>query len=130
VQGGVRWFPDENADVFFVTLNKTERHYSPTTMYADRAITEVLFQWESQSTTPADSPVGQRYIHHVERGSTVHLFLRESKEADGDLGAPPYLYAGPMTYVEHTGDRPMRIIWKLSRPLPADVFHAARVVAA
>ncbi|HEY0534716.1 MAG TPA: DUF3427 domain-containing protein [Actinoplanes sp.] len=130
VQGGVRWFPDENADVFFVTLNKTERHYSPTTMYADRAITETLFQWESQGATPADSPVGQRYIHHAERGSTVHLFLRESKEADGDLGAPPYLYAGPMTYVEHTGDRPMRIIWELSWPLPADVFHAARVAAA
>jgi hypothetical protein len=60
----------------------------------------------------------------------VHLFLRESKEADADLGVPPYLYVGPMTYVEHTGDRPMRIIWELSRPLPADTFHAARVAAA
>jgi hypothetical protein len=99
-------------------------------MYADRAITESLFQWESQSTTRTDSPTGQRYIHHAERGSSVHLFLRESKEADGDLGAPPYLYAGPMTYVEHTGDRPMRIMWELAGPLPADMFHAARVAAA
>jgi len=130
VREGVKWLPDERADIFFVTLNKTEQHYSPTTMYADRAITETLFQWESQSTTRTESPTGQRYLRHAEQGSTVHLFLRESKEADGDLGAPPYLYAGLMTYVEHTGDRPMRIIWKLSRPLPADVFHAARVAAA
>jgi hypothetical protein len=126
---GVKWVPDEAADLFFVTLTKTERHYSPTTMYADRAITPQLFQWESQSTTSTASPTGQRYVHHVERGSTVQLFARDTKEADGDLGAPPYLYAGPMTYLRHSGDRPMRILWKLTHPLPADTFHSARVAA-
>ena len=126
---GVKWFADDRADVFFVTLHKTEGHYSPTTMYADRAISPTIFQWESQSTTSADSPTGQRYIHHRERGSTVHLFLRASKIADGDLGAPPYLYAGTMTYVSHTGDRPMRITWNLHHPLPADIFHSAAVAA-
>jgi hypothetical protein len=35
-----------------------------------------------------------------------------------------------MAYVEHTGERPRRIVWRLDRPLPADVFHAARVAAA
>jgi hypothetical protein len=98
-------------------------------MYQDRAITPSVFQWESQSTTSTASPTGQRYVNHASRGSSVHLFLRESKEADGDLGAPPYLYAGPMTYVQHSGDRPMRIRWRLTHPLPADVFHAARVAA-
>ncbi len=129
VRQGVKWADDDSADVFFVTLRKTEKHYSPTTMYQDRAITPSLFQWESQSMTAAGSPTGQRYIHHAERSSTVHLFIRESKEADGDLGAPPYLYAGPATYVSHTGDRPLRIIWRLAHELPADVFHAARVAA-
>ena len=56
--------------------------------------------------------------------------VRETKEPDGDLGAPPYLYAGPMTYQRHSGDRPMRILWHLDHPLPADIFHAARVAAA
>jgi superfamily II DNA or RNA helicase len=130
VRQGVRWVEDELADVFFVTLHKTEEHYSPTTMYQDRAVTPSLFQWESQSTTSEASPTGQRYIHHRERGSTVHLFIRETKEADGDMGAPPYLYAGPAAYVRHSGDRPMRILWTLNFELPADVFHAARVVAA
>ncbi|HEX6967438.1 MAG TPA: DUF3427 domain-containing protein [Micromonosporaceae bacterium] len=129
VREGVKWVEAERADLFFVTLVKTERHYSPTTMYQDRAVTPELFQWESQSTTGSASPTGQRYIHHAERGSTVHLFLRESREPDGDLGAPPYLYAGTMTYQRHTGDRPMRILWRLHHPLPADVFHAARVAA-
>ena len=126
---GVKWVEGERADLFFVTLTKTEQHYSATTMYQDRAITPSLFQWESQSTTSTQSPTGQRYVHHAERGSSVHLFVRESKESDGDLGAPPYLYAGPMTYVSHTGDRPMRVRWHLENPLPADIFHAAQVAA-
>ena len=127
---GVKWLESEQADIFFVTLVKSEQHYSPTTMYADRAITETLFQWESQSTTSSVSPTGQRYLNHAKRGSTVHLFVRETKVADRDLGVPPYLYAGPMTYQEHSGDRPMRIIWRLQHPLPADIYAAARAVAA
>jgi superfamily II DNA or RNA helicase len=124
---GVRWVPGDQADVFFVTLVKSEAHFSPTTMYADHAISPTVFQWESQSTTAERSPTGQRYINHREMGSSVHLFVRETKTADGTLGTPPYLYAGPMSYVSHTGERPMRILWRLEHALPADVFHAAKV---
>lgn len=127
---GVKWLPDEQADIFFVTLVKSEQHYSPTTMYADRAITETLFQWESQSTTTSASATGQRYIHHEKQGSTVHLFVRETKVAEGNMGVPAYLYAGPMRYREHSGERPMRIIWELAHPLPADMYSAARAIAA
>ncbi|MEQ9336485.1 MAG: DUF3427 domain-containing protein [Miltoncostaeaceae bacterium] len=126
VREGVKWLPDEDADILFVTLDKTADHYSPTTMYEDRALTPDLFQWESQSTTSADSPTGRRYRDHVAGGSGVHLFVRRvKKEADGTT--PPYLYAGPATYREHTGSRPMRILWELRHPLPADVFQQARV---
>jgi hypothetical protein len=124
---GVKWIPEQNSDVFWFNLRKTEKHFSPTTMYADRALSPSLLQWESQNSTSATSPTGQRYITHREGGTSIHLFFRDSKEADGDLGAPPYLYAGRATYVEHTGDRPMRIVWRLEHELPADVFHDARV---
>ncbi|MEV4820527.1 DUF3427 domain-containing protein [Micromonospora sp. NPDC049274] len=124
---GVKWLPDAQADLFFVTLVKSEAHYSPTTMYADRAVTDTLFQWESQSTTSAASATGQRYRTG---GSAVHLFVRETRVPDRDLGAPPYLYAGTMTYESHTGDRPMRILWRLHHPLPADVYATARTIAA
>ncbi|MBO4208346.1 DUF3427 domain-containing protein [Micromonospora echinofusca] len=127
---GVKWLPDEQADLFFVTLVKSDRHYSPSTRYADRAVSAEVFQWESQSTTSTRSATGQRYVQHAARGSTVHLFVRETKVADGILGAPPYLYAGPMTYLSHTGDRPMRIRWRLAHPLPADLLAVARTVAA
>jgi hypothetical protein len=119
---GVRWMPEEQADIFFVTINKTEEHFSPQTMYSDRAISPTEFQWESQHLTRQASETGQRYIHHAERGSSVHLFIREHK---GD----PFTYAGPMTYNSHEGERPMRIRWRLAHELPADVFHYAKVTA-
>ncbi|MEO5876783.1 MAG: DUF3427 domain-containing protein [Streptosporangiaceae bacterium] len=121
---GIRWVEEEQADLFMVTINKTGKGFKPTTMYNDRAITPTLFQWETQSDAREASRDGQRYIHHIERGSTVHLFLRETK-----AGVPPYLYAGPMNYREHEGQQPMRILWDLAYPLPADVFHYAKVTA-
>ena len=125
---GVRYVPAERSDLLLVTLNKTEEHFSPTTMYRDRAITPRLFQWESQSTTSLSSPTAQRYLHHDREGSSVHLFVRETK--DSVLGiAAPYLYAGPAHYVSHLNERPIEIRWALERDLPADVFHAARAVA-
>lgn len=127
VRQGVKWVEDEAADLLFVTLRKTEKHYSPSTMYQDRAISPSLFQWESQSTTSSASPTGQRYATHREHQSTVHLFIRDTKESDGDTGAPPYMYGGPANYVNHSGDRPMRVLWKLEYELPDDTFHAARV---
>jgi len=72
----------------------------------------------------AASPTGQRYIHHREEGSTVHLFLRKTKTTETG-GTPPFLYAGPMTYESHTGERPMRILWRLEHELPASVLEFA-----
>nr|WP_243707586.1 hypothetical protein [Micromonospora sp. KC606] len=56
--------------------------------------------------------------------------MRETRIPDRDLGAPAHLYAGPMTYRKHSGDRPMRIVWELAYPLPADLYAAARAIAA
>ncbi len=125
---GVRWVPGDQADVFFVTLQKTEEQFSATTMYADRPLSPTLFQWESQSTTAETSPTGQRYVNHRQQGSSVHLFLRETKTTETG-GTPPFLYAGPMTYESHTGERPMRILWRMEHELPASVLEVASTMA-
>jgi superfamily II DNA or RNA helicase/HKD family nuclease len=120
--------PPTNTDYFFITLEKSEKYYSPTTRYRDYAIAPDLFHWESQSQTREGSPTGQRYIHHVERGSRVMLLVRPSnKDAWGRT--PPFTFLGPATYVSHTGERPMAIVWRLHRPMPLDVFKLARVAA-
>jgi hypothetical protein len=107
-----------------VTLRKTEEHFSATTMYADRPLSPTLFQWESQSTTAETSPTRQRYVNHRAQGSTVHLFIRETKMTESG-GTPPFMYAGPMTYQSHAGERPMRILWELEHELPPSVLELA-----
>ena len=119
VREGVKWLPDQKLDVFFVTLNKADKDYSPTTMYNDYSINEWLFHWQSQSTTAAESPTGQRYIHHKERGSKVLLFVREFKADRITNGAEAYTFLGTANYVKHDGSRPMNITWKLDAPIPA-----------
>lgn len=119
VREGVKWLPEKGLDVFFVTLNKSDKDYSPTTMYNDYSISETLFHWQSQSTTAADSPTGQRYIHHREQRSRVLLFVREFKTDKLSGGAGAYTYLGTACYVSHEGSRPMNITWKLDYPIPA-----------
>ena len=103
-------------DVFFITLKKSERLFSPTTRYNDYAISPQEFQWESQSLTREASATGQRYIHHAERGSRVLLFVREENKW-GEVTLP-FLCPGFAEYVSHEGERPMAIRWRLQRAIP------------
>jgi hypothetical protein len=127
-QGGVLWLPDARADAFFVDLRKAERDYSPSTMYRDYAINRTLFHWESQSRQTPEQPTVQRYINHQSEGTRVLLFVRESKRSA--LGTQPFYFLGPVSYVEHRGERPVSFTWRLPRPMPEELFEVARSVAA
>ena len=124
---GVLFVEELPADVFFITLDKTEGDYSPSTMYEDYAISENLFHWQSQSTTSAESRTGQRYINHRARGSHVLVLVRESKRTNGL--ACPYTFLGPASYVSSDGSRPMSIIWRLHNRLPARLLRRVRRLA-
>jgi hypothetical protein len=119
VREGVKWLPEKQLDVFFVTLNKSDKDYSPTTMYNDYSINETLFHWQSQSTTAENSSTGQRYINHRKHGSKVLLFVREFKSDRITGGAAAYTFLGTANYVKHSGSRPMNITWHLDYPIPA-----------
>lgn len=118
VREGVKWLPEKKIDVFFITLNKSDKDYSPTTMYNDYSINETLFHWQSQSTTNAEGKVGQRYINHRKLGSKVLLFVREFKN-DIYGNTAPYTYLGMANYVTHNGSRPMNVTWRLDKAIPA-----------
>ena len=117
VREGVKWLPEKKVDVLFVTLNKSDKDYSPTTMYKDYSINDILFHWQSQSTTTDTASVGQRYINHRAMGTKLLLFVREFR--NDIAGTAPYTYLGTVNYVKHTGSRPMNITWKLDNPIPA-----------
>ena len=118
VRQGVLWIESKKTDIFFITLNKSDKDYSPTTMYEDYSINDELFHWQSQSTTGEDSPTGKRYRNHVKEGSRVVLFVREFKN-DKYGKTMPYTFLGTAEYVSHTGSKPMNVIWKLDKKIPA-----------
>ncbi|SEA76099.1 Superfamily II DNA or RNA helicase [Oribacterium sp. KHPX15] len=125
VREGVKWLPDKKIDVLFVTLNKSDKDYSPTTMYNDYSISETMFHWQSQSTTSASSPTGQRYINHRAQGSKVLLCVREDKK-DSWGNASPYSVLGFVDYVKHEGSNPMNVVWRLTDEIPAKYIRKTR----
>lgn len=56
------------------------------------------------------------------------LCVRERKRFE--LGTQPFYFLGPVEYVEHHGERPVTFSWRLSHPMPEDLFEIARSVAA
>ena len=118
---GVLWDEASQTDLLFITLRKSEALFSPSTRYRDLALGPSLFHWESQSTTTAASPTGQRYIHHEARGSRVLLFVREHRRQDGrpSGNTEPFRCLGFVSYAGHEGERPMAIRWRLEREIPA-----------
>ncbi len=127
-QGGVLWNKETQTDLLFVTLEKSDRDYSPTTRYADYPISPTLFHWESQNTASPDTPTGRRYIEQPDRGTNVVLFVRERKR-DGRGETLPYHCLGRAHYRSHESERPMKILWELERPMPGWLYQAGKVVA-
>ncbi|MBP1925270.1 superfamily II DNA or RNA helicase [Sedimentibacter acidaminivorans] len=113
---GVLYLKDKKTDMFFITLNKSEKDYSETTMYDDYAIDDKYFHWQSQSGTSDTSPTGQRYINHESMGSKVVLFVREKKKVNGIT--EPYYCLGTARFVSYEGSKPMSIVWKLDNKMP------------
>jgi len=122
-QEGVLYLKEAGLDVFFVTLNKSDKDYSPSTMYRDYAINEEQFHWQSQSNTRIESATGQRYINQPHNGNQVLIFVREYKKL-GTMTAP-YTCLGLADYVSHYGSAPISIVWKMRQPMPGFVLQEA-----
>lgn len=117
---GVRYFKDKDLDIFFITLNKSEKDFSELTLYEDYAISENLFHWQSQHKDTENSKNVQRYISSKGR---VSLFVREYKTENGK--ASPYIYLGECTHISHQGNNPVSFIWKLKNNIPGKFISQA-----
>ena len=124
---GVRTFNSSNTTALVVNLEKSEKHFSPTTMYKDYAISTDEFAWDSQNTTTPESSLGQLFQHHEELEHRIVLFVRRNnKDA---IGTRPYMCLGTVKYISHEGSKPMHIRWSLDRPMPASMFQIAKIAS-
>ncbi len=115
-QTGRFWIEGLNTEVLFVTLDKSEKTFSPSTRYEDFALSPTRFHWQSQSTTGDNSPTGQRYVLQHNNGAKFLLFVRPRKD-------DAFIFLGPLRYVSHSGSRPMSIHWDLEYAMPAWFFE-------
>ncbi len=113
---GILRLGDLRTELLFVTLDKSEGGFSPTTSYRDYAISRDHFHWETQNSAAEDTPSGRRYIEQERNGWRFFLFVRETRR-------DAFVALGSARYVSHTGERPMGITWKLEIPMPAALFE-------
>ena len=128
-QEGVISLPELNSEVLLVTLNKSDKDFSPSTQYEDYAISETIFHWQSQNRVSPESTVGLSYINQEKNSKTLLLFVRENKKDQYGFTCP-YCYLGPVGFRSHRGSKPMSINWELAEPMPAHIYQAAAKMAA
>jgi superfamily II DNA or RNA helicase/HKD family nuclease len=129
IQTGVLHVPKKSTDLLFITLEKSEKHYTPTTLYDDYPISPNRFHWESQRTCHEGAPAGRRYLSAAAGGtSSVLLFVRQRRTGDRDE-TMPYVHLGRAYHRSHTGARPMQIEWDLEHAMPAWLYQETKRAA-
>lgn len=113
-----------NTELLFINLIKSEENFSPTTMYDDYAISELLFHWQSQNAAGPETSKGLSYIKHQDNKKRILLFVRE-KASDEYGNTMGYVFIGEGNLKEHYGSKPMSIKWELNEPMPHYLWNEA-----
>lgn len=128
IREGVAISKDKNTELLFITLNKSEKDFSPTTLYEDFAISDKIFHWQSQNNVKPESAKGISYINHKKDGKRILLFVREKGEDEfnNTMGS---VFLGEANIIEHYGSKPMSIKWELREPMPAYLWKDSAKMA-
>jgi superfamily II DNA or RNA helicase/diadenosine tetraphosphate (Ap4A) HIT family hydrolase/HKD family nuclease len=79
--------------------------------YADRFLSPTEMQWESQASTKEDGLKGRRIRGVDGEARAIHLFVQYDSHK-------PFSYLGPVKYLSHEGEAPMRVRLGLESALP------------
>jgi hypothetical protein len=98
-----------------VTLEKTQ-HMAYGAEYEDHFVDPGLFVWSSQTSVGPETKKGREIIDSPGSGTLVHLWTRRRK---ADVG---FTYLGLVVPVDHQGDRPMSVRFRMLTPVEAGVW--------
>jgi len=125
---GVHFAKNLNADIFFVTLDKSGGNFSLKTAYKDYAISKWLFHWDSQNKDSPTTPTGKRYLSHQDDSHLLLLAVR-AKPVD-ELGTAPFQLLGAGDVESHSGAFPMQLTLRMHREMPLGIVSASPVYTA
>ncbi len=121
---GVRFLESTKTDVFVVTLEKTERRFSPQVRYQDYIISRELFHWQSQNATGSNSSTGQRYLTGMADDVPARhlLFVRKTHQ-------DAFQFLGNLRYDHSHGSKPISITWRVTPSIPMDLVEGQGATA-
>ncbi|MEI6556686.1 MAG: DUF3427 domain-containing protein [Paludibacter sp.] len=117
-----------NTELLFINLIKSEKDFSPTTMYEDYAVNETLFHWQSHNAASPMNNRGLSYINHKKTGKHILLFVRE-RNTNEYQNTMSYVFIGQANLVEFSGSKPINITWELAEPLPPYIWKETAKMA-
>ena len=124
---GTQYIKEDKLSLVFVTTNKSDKDYSPSTLYKDYAINEHQFHWQSKNDIRTESEAGQRFIHQKENGWKFLLFVRDSKNDEfGNTNG--YHCLGLMDYNKSEGECPMNITWDMKYNIPGSILQKTQAI--
>lgn len=124
---GTQYNKDNNFAMVFVTLNKSDKEYSPSTLYEDYAISQKQFHWQSMNKTQISSTEGKRIIEQRTNGWKFILFVRESKNDEYNI-TNGYHCLGEVDFNSSHGECPMNVVWDMKEPIPGFILEAAKAI--
>ncbi|WP_166385191.1 DUF3427 domain-containing protein [Polaribacter sp. 11A2H] len=128
IREGIAEKKDINTELLFINLIKSEENFSPTTMYDDYAVNELLFHWQTQNSARPDTGKGLSYINHKITEKRILLFVREkAKNEFGNTNG--YVFIGEGNLKDYYGSKPMSINWELNEPMPHYLWKDAAKLA-
>jgi hypothetical protein len=129
IREGTYFSKPHRLELLFVTLEKAEQDYTPTTLYDDYPISPSRFHWQSQSRAHEETIAGRRYLAASPSAPEQVLLLIRERQKDDRGETMTYVNLGPVTYRSHTGRRPMSIEWELVHPMPMWLFQQTKRAA-
>ena len=124
---GTQYLHEKKIALVFVSTNKSDKDYSPSTLYQDYAISERQFHWQSKHDVQIQSNDGQRIIHQRENDWKYLLFVRDRKRDEfGFTNA--YYFLGEMEYEYSHGECPMNVIWNMKYDIPGNILELTMAV--
>lgn len=124
---GTQYNMERKFAMVFVTLNKSDKQYSPSTLYEDYAISQQLFHWQSMNKVRVDSSEGQRIVHQATNGWKFILFVRDAK-TDEYNNTNAYYCLGLMDFKSSHGECPMNVVWQMHQDIPGFILESAKAV--
>ncbi|MBQ3634693.1 MAG: DUF3427 domain-containing protein [Bacteroidales bacterium] len=124
---GTQYIEGKDLALVFVTTNKSDKQYSPKTLYKDYVINEHLFHWQSMNSVSQSSKEGQRIINQPSNGWKFLLFVRDSKkDVYGNTNA--YYCLGFVDMEKYEDERPMNVTWKMQSAIPGFLLEESQAV--